>query len=87
MLLCHDANMSDPEESYASQFARKGGLARAKKLTPEERSESARRAVKVRWAKQRALVTEITDGTKALLRIAKKRQAALQTKRAKKAKS
>ena len=29
----------------------KGGPARAKKLTAEERSESARKAVKARWAK------------------------------------
>src|ERR1017187_7467604 len=30
---------------------RKGGPARAAKLTPEQRSESARKAVQVRWAK------------------------------------
>lgn len=32
--------------------ARKGGLASAKNLTAEERSERARNAVKARWAKQ-----------------------------------
>jgi hypothetical protein len=31
---------------------KKGGVARAKKLTPEQRSESARRAAKARWAKR-----------------------------------
>jgi hypothetical protein len=31
----------------------KGGKARAAKMTPEERSESARKAAKARWAKQR----------------------------------
>ena len=31
--------------------ASKGGKARAKKLTPAQRSESARKAVKARWAK------------------------------------
>jgi hypothetical protein len=31
----------------------KGGKARAAKMTPEERSESARKAVKARWAKKR----------------------------------
>ena len=31
----------------------KGGKARAKKLTPEERSEIARKAVMARWAKAR----------------------------------
>jgi hypothetical protein len=30
---------------------KKGGPARAAKLTPEQRSESARKAVRVRWAK------------------------------------
>jgi hypothetical protein len=32
---------------------KKGGLARAKKLTPEQRSESARKAVTARWAKEK----------------------------------
>ncbi len=31
----------------------KGGKARAAKLTPEERSELARKAVRARWAKTR----------------------------------
>jgi len=30
----------------------KGGLARARKLSPEERSEAARKAAKARWAKR-----------------------------------
>jgi hypothetical protein len=30
----------------------KGGAARAAKMTPEERSESARRAVQARWEKR-----------------------------------
>jgi hypothetical protein len=34
-----------------SDFARMGGKARAKKLTPQERKESARKAVQARWAK------------------------------------
>jgi len=58
-------------ESYATQFARKGGQARAKKLTAEERSESARKAVEARWAKQKKLVAEITEGTKELLKTAR----------------
>lgn len=32
----------------------KGGKARAEKLTPEQRSEIARNAVKARWAKKEA---------------------------------
>lgn len=31
----------------------KGGLARAASLTPEQRSEAARRAVNARWAKHK----------------------------------
>jgi hypothetical protein len=41
---------------YLSKIGRKGGLkggvARAAKLTPEERSESARKAVRARWNKK-----------------------------------
>jgi len=32
-------------------FGREGGKARAKNLSPEQRSEGARRAVQARWAK------------------------------------
>lgn len=34
---------------------KKGGLARAAKLTAEERSESARKAVQARWRKAKEL--------------------------------
>jgi hypothetical protein len=70
-------------ESYASQFARKGGHARAKKLTPEERSDAARKAVQARWAKAEKLAKEITEGTKKLMKTAKKHARAVHTRRAK----
>ena len=38
---------------YFAKFGRKGGKATAKKMTPEERSEAARKAVQARWAKQK----------------------------------
>lgn len=38
----------------AQELARLGGQARAKVLPPERRSEIARRAVRVRWARERA---------------------------------
>ena len=44
-----------PEERHAAAVAlgrlggKKGGKARAAKLTPEERSESARKAARARW--------------------------------------
>ena len=37
----------------------KGGHARAAKLTPEQRSESARKAVQARWAKKKAGEAEV----------------------------
>ncbi len=51
----------DREAEEARELARKlgrrgglkGGPARAAKMTPEERSESARKAAKARWAKKR----------------------------------
>ena len=48
-----------PEERHAAAVAlgrlggRKGGKARATKLTPEQRRESARKAAQARWAKGR----------------------------------
>jgi hypothetical protein len=74
-------------ESYASQFARKGGQARARKLTPEQRSESARKAVEARWAKQKKLVEEITKGTTALLKQAKANAKTARTRRARQEKA
>jgi general stress protein YciG len=34
---------------YLAELGHKGGTATARKLTPEERSESARKAAKARW--------------------------------------
>ncbi len=50
--------MAPKAKSYAAEFARLGGKARAKKLTPEERSEAARKAVQARWAKVKAEQSE-----------------------------
>jgi hypothetical protein len=58
--LCMTENQ-DPTDDELRELARilgrrgglKGGKARAAKMTPEERSESARKAVKARWAKKR----------------------------------
>jgi len=36
---------------WRSELARQGGLARAAKLTPQQRSEAARKAAKSRWEK------------------------------------
>jgi hypothetical protein len=37
--------------SAAAQLGRKGGKARAEKLTPEQRTEIAKRAAEKRWKK------------------------------------
>ncbi len=46
----------DPVRAAAALIGRKGGLkggkARAAKMTPEERSESAKRAAQARWKKK-----------------------------------
>ena len=59
------------KNSAAVELGRLGGKARARKLTPEQRREAARKAVKARWAKQRELVNGITVGTRNLLRLSK----------------
>jgi hypothetical protein len=41
-----------------SKGGKKGGPARAAKLTPEQRSESARKAIQARWAKVKAKQSE-----------------------------
>lgn len=49
--------MTEEKNPAAVELGRRGGLkggkARAAKMTPEERSESARKAAKARWAKKR----------------------------------
>jgi hypothetical protein len=41
------------KDSAAVALGRKGGTARAKKLSAKQRSESARKASKARWGKKR----------------------------------
>jgi hypothetical protein len=36
---------------YFAKFGKEGGKTRARNMTPEQRSESARKAVEARWAK------------------------------------
>ncbi|HUD64695.1 MAG TPA: hypothetical protein VMQ17_08960 [Candidatus Sulfotelmatobacter sp.] len=38
---------------HLAKLGKKGGKARAKKMTPEQRKESARKAIQARWAKQK----------------------------------
>lgn len=46
--------MSAKKKSAAAQeLGKKGGKSRAKKMTAEERSESARKAAEARWAAEK----------------------------------
>ncbi len=49
--------MTEEKNPAAVELGRRGGLkggkARAAKMTPEERSESARKAARARWDKKR----------------------------------
>ena len=60
------------KDPAAVALGRKGGRARVKNQTPEERIESARRAAEARWAQQKRVIEdslrEIREGTEALLR-------------------
>jgi hypothetical protein len=54
---------------------KKGGPARAAKLTPQQRSESARKAVQARWSKasEAAPATPVLDTSKKALHLCLKR--------------
>jgi len=47
--------------SLGRKGGKKGGVARAAKLTAEQRSESARKAVRARWAKAHPVATGTSD--------------------------
>jgi len=52
--LCHYAQVVTRKKTLTVQeLARMGGEARAKKLTAQQRKESARKAVQARWAKSK----------------------------------
>jgi hypothetical protein len=54
MLACeHHENMKDKKRPMTvAQLAKLGAAARNRALTPEQRSQIAKRAAKVRWAKR-----------------------------------
>ena len=58
------------KDPAAVSLGRKGGKARARNLTPEQRKEAARRAVEARWEKTRKLAKEINERSKRLLKAA-----------------
>jgi hypothetical protein len=62
---------------YLSKLGKKGGKARAKNLTRQQRTDAARRAAEARWAKTRKLVDQVTEGAKAPEPRAKERKLGL----------
>ncbi len=49
-----EEDVDDGKNKAAVELGRKGGQARAAKMTPEQRSEIARNAAKARWTKDRS---------------------------------
>ena len=47
-----DMRLTKAAREYLSSLGRKGGAARAKKLTPAQRKSQASKAAKVRWSKK-----------------------------------
>lgn len=47
-----DEGATNDAAAFAAEVARKGGLMRAARLTPERRSEIAQKAAATRWAKK-----------------------------------
>ena len=48
-----EEDADDGKNKAAQELGRKGGAARAKKLTKEQRSEIAKKAAEARWTKDR----------------------------------
>lgn len=66
---------------HFAKFGKKGGQTTAKKRTPEERAEAARKAVQARWAKERAETEALNREAKKLLKTAQKREKKAQKKK------
>jgi hypothetical protein len=68
-----------PKDPAAVALGRRGGKARVKNQTAEQRKESARRAAQARWAKEKkhieGVIHQITQGTKQLLKASKAAEA------------
>jgi hypothetical protein len=47
------AELSEYFAKIGKKGGKKGGAVRASRMTPEERTESARKAVQARWAKKK----------------------------------
>jgi serine protease inhibitor len=66
--------LSKEAREYFVKEGRRGGKARAANLTQQERSDSARKAVEARWAKERAQSKALREDAQKLLAQARQRQ-------------
>jgi hypothetical protein len=69
-----------PKNAAAVALGRNGGQARARNLTPDQRSAAARKAVEARWAKINETLRALEKkNQKVLLRTQKKRKVKKET--------
>jgi hypothetical protein len=71
------------KDPAAVSLGRRGGKARVRNQSAQQRKESARHAAQARWSHTKKLVREITEGTKELLEVAGNGEKAARTKKAK----
>src|ERR1700730_3303206 len=60
-----DENMAEPGKAEAQELGRKGGRARAERMTPERRVEIARNAAAKRWGRTKETQPKATPPRKA----------------------
>jgi hypothetical protein len=53
---------------HLSRLGKKGGKARAKNMTAQQRKEAARKAVEARWARTKKKIDSLTEQTQTLER-------------------
>lgn len=68
---------------YLSRLGKKGGKARAERMTPEQRSEAGRKAVEARWARTKKKIDSLTEQTQTLERKVKANSEAREAKQKK----
>jgi len=59
--------------AYFARFGKQGGKKRAQNMTPEQRSEAARKAVRARWARIDSSLKEVQKNLNVLRRKEKSR--------------
>jgi general stress protein YciG len=64
-----DTIQDDGKDPAAKALGKKGGAARAKKMTPERRAEIARKGAKARWDKHAIGLTRVAHSSKPLSRV------------------